>query len=125
MTPPDWIGAGSSFITHLQKGRPVLSGAPAQNQAVVQLHFGLQVSQEQKALQVYGQVRSVPGQVGRKQQLHAILVYHTILGSVPSTDVGIDRYLDAGAGSRGEGKQVDSGLAASFLDVFDGSVAQG
>ena len=83
------------------------------------------MSQEQKPLQVYGQVRSVPGQVGRKQQLHTILVYHTILGSVPSTDVGIDRYLDAGAGSRGEGKQVYGSLAAFFLDVFDGSVAQG
>ncbi len=65
------------------------------------------------------------GQVGRNQQLQAILAYHMIFGSVPSSDVGIDRYLYGGAGSRGEGKEVYGGLAASFLDMLYGSVAKG
>ncbi len=66
------------------------------------------------------------GQVGGHQQLHSFLTDHLVTRGVPAPgNVGIDRYLSGGTGSRGNAHQVYRGAAAPFLNVLDRPLAQG
>jgi hypothetical protein len=74
--------------------------------------------------QVDGQVAQVLCQVRRHQQLYSILPEQFISRGVPtSANVGINRYLSGGAGSRGEANQFYGGPPALLLDVFQGFIA--
>ena len=65
------------------------------------------------------------GQVGGHQQLHSFLTDHLVTRGVPPPgDVGIDRYLSGGTGSRGNAHQVYRSAAALFLNVLDRPLAQ-
>ncbi len=81
--------------------------------------------EEPELLQLHRQLARVLGQVGGHQQLHSFLVNHLVTRGVPAPcNVGIDRYLSGGTGSRGNADQVYRGAAALFLDVLDRPLAQ-
>ena len=66
----------------------------------------------------------VLSQVWRHQQLYPILPDQLIVGDVPpSANVGIDRYLSSGTGSRGEANQLHGGPPAFLLDMLHGFIA--
>ncbi len=81
--------------------------------------------EEPELLQLHRQLARVLGQVGGHQQLHSFLVDHLVTRGVPAPgDVGIDRYLSGGTGSRRNAHQVYRGAAALFLNVLDRPLAQ-
>jgi hypothetical protein len=68
----------------------------------------------------------VPGQVWRDHQFQTVLSYQLVLGQVLAAfDIGIDRYLSGGTGSRGDADQVNGGPTAPFLNVFPGFFTDG
>ena len=62
----------------------------------------------------------MPGQVGKDEKFHAVLLYLAIWRSVAAGDSGIDRYLSGTSASRREINQVNRRLATLALDMLDG-----
>ena len=81
--------------------------------------------EEPELLQLHRKLAGVFGQVGGHQQLHTFLTDHLVTRGVPAPgNVGIDRYLSGGTGSRGNAHQGYRGAAALFLNVLDRPLAQ-
>ncbi len=101
-----------------------LASPSSQNQAIGQFGFGFQAPEEPELLQLHRQMARVLGQVGGHQQFHSFLTDHLVTRGVPPPgDVGIDRYLSGGTGSRGNAHQVHRGAAALFLNVLNRPLA--
>ena len=102
-----------------------LASPSSQNQAIGQFGLGFQAAENPELLQLHRQLARVLGQVGGHQQLHSFLMDHLVTRGVAAPgDVGIDRYLSGGTGSRGNAHQVYCGAAALFLNVLDRPLAQ-
>ena len=58
------------------------------------------------------------------QQLDPVLLYYVVWGKIPSTDMGIDRYLSESAGSTREEDEVYRCPPTLLLDVGLGFFAE-
>ena len=74
----------------------------SQYQSVGENHHTLEVFEEEKPPQVHENTGSVLHQVLRHKQLHAVLLNMLVFRYVTPADVGVDRHLNNGAGSRRE-----------------------
>ena len=93
-------------------------GRLSNDHAIVKLHHGLQVSEEQEGAQIDLHADHVARQFGESQHFYTVQLARLVGGNVPPMHPGIDRYLNSAPGSRGMLQQIDRRPSPLTLNMF-------